>query len=119
MLGQRKQQSGEALRKSRIRKGDEVVVLAGKDRGKKGRVLRVDLGSGKAVVERVNLLKKHTRPNPAKNQQGGILEREAPIQLSNLMLVCPGCDKPTRVGTSVSEEGERNRVCKKCGAELK
>lgn len=118
MLGQRKQ-AVEGVRKSRIRKGDEVVVLAGKDRGKKGKVLRVDLSTGKAVVERVNLLKKHTRPNPAKNQQGGILEREAPVQLSNLQLVCPGCDKPTRVGVSVSDDGERSRVCRKCGAELK
>lgn len=119
MLGQRKQSSTEGLTKSRIRKGDEVVVLSGKDKGKKGKVLRVDLSTGKAVVERVNLFKKHTRPNPQKNQQGGILEREAPISLSKLMLVCPGCDKPSRVGVSVSAEGERSRVCKKCSAELK
>lgn len=119
MLGQRKQSSTDSLQKSRIRKGDEVVVISGKDKGKQGKVLRVDLSSGRAVVERVNLHKKSTRPNPAKNQQGGILERETPINLSNLMLVCAGCSKPSRIGITTNDAGERIRVCKKCGAELK
>jgi large subunit ribosomal protein L24 len=110
-------ESNEGLRKSSIRKNDEVIVLSGKDRGKKGRVLRVSPSKGTAVVERVNLVKKHTRKNPQKNQSGGILEKEAPIQLSKLMVVCPNCSKPSRLGSKQTGEG-RSRVCKHCGTEL-
>jgi large subunit ribosomal protein L24 len=119
MLRTTKQREQEKPRKSSIRKNDEVVVLAGKDRGKKGRVLRVIPSKGTAIVERVNMLKKHTRKNPQKNQQGGILEKEAPIHLAKLMVICPGCSEPTRVGSRVDSEGSRERVCKHCGAELK
>lgn len=106
------------LRKSSIRKNDEVVVLSGKDRGKTGKVLRVEPSKGTAIVERVNLVKKATRKNPQKNQSGGILEKEAPIRLEKLQVVCPNCSKPTRVASSGSGE-DRARACKKCGAELK
>ena len=106
------------LRKSSIRKNDEVVVLSGKDRGKHGKVLRVTPAKGTAIVERVNLVKKATRKNPQKNQSGGILEKEAPIRLEKLQVICPSCSKPTRVGSTGSGE-DRSRACKKCGTELK
>jgi len=100
-----------------VRKGDTVVVLSGKDRGKQGRVLRVTPRKGTAIVERINFSKKHTRPNPSKNQQGGILEREAPIRLSNLQVVCPSCNQPSRVGSHRTESGGE-RYCLKCKAEM-
>ena len=93
--GSRKQKE-VPLHKGHVRKGDTVLVLSGKDRGKQAKVLRVIPSKGTAIVERVNLLKKHTRPNPQKNIQGGILEREAPIRLSKLQVVCPSCSEPTR-----------------------
>lgn len=105
--------------KPRIRKDDQVLVIAGDDRGTKARVLRVLPDAGKAVVERVNMIKRHTRPNPARQIQGGILEREAPIQISNLMLLCPECSKPTRVSRRRLEDGSGVRVCKRCGAAIK
>lgn len=104
--------------KSHIRKGDMVLVRTGKDRGKKGKVLRVDTKKGKAVVERINFFKRHTRPNPQKNIQGGILEREAPIRLDNLQLICPSCSQPSRTGSHRSAEGDATRFCKKCDTEV-
>jgi large subunit ribosomal protein L24 len=104
------------MTKLKIKKNDQVLVIAGKDRGVRGRVLRVFAQEGKALVERVNLLKKHTRPNPAKQVQGGILEREAPIQLSKLKIVCPECGQPARLGRKRLDDGTSARVCKKCGA---
>ncbi len=101
-----------------IKKEDEVVVLAGKDRGKKGRVLRISAGGKRAVVENINMLKRHTRPNPQKNIQGGLVERESPIQLSNLMVICKECGKPTRVSYARLSDGEKVRECKKCGGTL-
>jgi large subunit ribosomal protein L24 len=102
--------------KSNIKKNDQVLVTTGKDRGARGRVLRVLAGKGKAVVERVNMIKRHTKPNPNKGIQGGILEREAPIQISNLKVVCPECGKPSRLGRQRLEDGRGVRVCKKCNA---
>jgi large subunit ribosomal protein L24 len=103
--------------KPHVRKGDTVVVLSGRDRGKQGRVLRVIARKGTAIVERVNFLKKHTRPNPQKNVKGGIAEREAPIKTSKLQVVCPSCNKPTRTGTHRTEDGSA-RYCKSCEAEI-
>jgi large subunit ribosomal protein L24 len=103
--------------KGHVRKGDTVLVLSGKDRGKQAKVLRVIPSSGTAIVERVNLLKKHTRPNPQKNIQGGILEREAPIKLSKLQVVCPSCNEPTRTGSHRTDEGSK-RFCKQCDTEM-
>lgn len=103
--------------KPHVRKGDTVKVLSGKDRGKQGKVLRVMPSKGTAVVERVNFLKKHTRPNPQKNVQGGILEREAPVKLSKLQLVCPSCNEAARTGNHRTESGS-TRYCKKCNAEI-
>ncbi len=104
------------MRKLKIKKNDEVVVVHGRDRGAKGKVLRVLPGDATAIVERINMIKRHTRPNPGKQIQGGILEREAPIRLSNLKLVCPECGKPTRTGRKRLEDGSGVRVCKLCGA---
>ncbi len=102
--------------KSNVKKNDQVVVTTGKDRGARGRVLRVLAGEGKAVVERVNMVKKHTKPNPNKGIQGGILEREGPVQISNLMVICPECGKPSRVGRRRLEDGKGVRYCKSCDA---
>jgi len=102
----------QALRKSRIRKGDTVVVISGRERGKTGKVLSVDLGAGKVIVEKLNIIKRHTKPNQ-KAKQGGILEREAPLQISNVMFFCPVMQKPTRVGVRTAEDGRRVRFSKK------
>lgn len=103
----------------KIKKNDQVLVIAGRDRGTRAKVLRVLPREGKAIVERVNMIKKHTRPNPQKQIQGGILEREAPIQLSNLMVICPDTGKPTRVGKKRLEDGTVVRVAKVSGVELR
>jgi len=102
--------------KVNVKKNDQVLVTTGKDRGARGRVLRVLASEGKAIVERVNMIKRHTRPNPNKGIQGGILEREAPIQISNLKVICPECDKASRLGRRRLEDGRGVRVCKNCGA---
>jgi large subunit ribosomal protein L24 len=116
MLGKRNKVQQD-FGKPHIRKGDTVLVTTGKDRGKRGKVLRVIPTKGTAIVERVNFTKKHTRANPQKNVKGGILEREAPIRMTNLQVICPSCGERTRIGTHVSDEGSE-RVCKKCHAEL-
>ena len=100
--------------KPHVRKGDTVVVLSGKDAGKQGRVLRVLATKGKAIVERVNFTKKHTRPNPGKNVKGGIVSREASLHASNVQLVCPECGAMTRIGRKVLDDGRKVRICRKC-----
>ncbi len=97
-----------------VRKGDTVVVVAGKERGKRGKVLRVIPEKSRVVVERVNLIKKHQRPTQ-KLRQGGIIEREGSIHLSNVMLVDPTSDKPTRIGMRALSEGRKVRVARKSG----
>ena len=104
--------------KLKIKKNDQVLVIAGKDRGARGRVMRVLRDKNMAVVERVNLVKRHTRPNPQRGIQGGILEKEAPLHLSNLMVIDPQKDKPTRIGRKRLEDGSSVRVAKKSGATL-
>jgi large subunit ribosomal protein L24 len=104
------------MEKLKIRKNDQVLVTAGKNRGARGRVLRVLSSSGRAIVEHVNMIKRHTKPNPQKGIQGGILEREAPVQVSNLKVICPECGEPSRVGRKRLEDGRGVRVCKHCGA---
>ena len=98
-----------------IRKGDTVRVMAGRDVGKTGRVLSVDPRKNTVVVEHAQLIKRHTRPNPAKNIKGGILEREAPIHVSNVLIVCSNCGKHARIGHNVLPDGTKVRVCKRCG----
>jgi large subunit ribosomal protein L24 len=104
----------------KIRKDDTVEVQAGKDRGQRGKVLRVDHKDNRVVVERVNIVKKHQKPRQAgrSQTQPGIIEFEAPVDISNVMLVCPNCDKPTRVGVVINEEGKKVRRCKKCGQDI-
>jgi large subunit ribosomal protein L24 len=106
------------MRSPKIKKNDQVVVISGRDRGAKGRVLRVLPAKGMAIVERVNLVKRHTRANPQRGVQGGILEKEAPIRLSSLMVLDPSTGKPTRVGRKRLEDGSGTRVAKKSGATL-
>ena len=105
----------EKTRKTfRVRRSDTVVVLAGKSKGRTGRVLRVYPTEGRAIVEGVNFVRKHTKANPQKNIKGGILEREAPIDASNLMIVCGECGKPARVGYKILDDGKKVRVCRRC-----
>lgn len=96
-----------------IRKGDTVLILWGKDKDKKGRVLAVMPKKERVIVEGVNILKKHQKPT-RKYPQGGIIEKEGPIPRAKVMLVCPKCDKPARIGARVLEDGKKVRVCKKC-----
>jgi len=98
----------------RIRKGDEVVVIAGKDRGKRGTVQEVHPGDGAVVVAGVNIVKRHTKPNPARQIKGGIVEQPARLAAGKVMLVCPHCEKATRVGHRALE-GSHERFCKRCG----
>jgi len=98
----------------KIRKGDEVMVIAGKDRGKKGRVQEVRPDSRTVVVAGVNIAKRHRKPNPSKNEKGGITDEPRPLALGKVMVVCPHCGKPTRVGHRI-EEDQKERICKKCG----
>jgi len=97
-----------------VRKGDTVMVVAGKERGKRGRVLRVIPEKNRVVVERVNMIKKHQRPTQ-RIRQGGIIEREGPIHLSNVMLLDPASGKPTRVGMRALSDGKKARVARKSG----
>lgn len=96
-----------------LKKGDTVVVLAGKEKGKRGKVLHTSPVNNRAIVETLNMATHHERPSRT-NPQGGILQKEAPINASNLMLVCPKCGKPSRVGRTSLEDGSKVRVCKKC-----
>jgi large subunit ribosomal protein L24 len=107
-----------AARRLHVKRNDTVVVLTGKSKGRKGRVLRVFPAEGRAIVEGVNFVRKHTKANPQKNVQGGILERESPIDASNLMLICGECGKPARVGHKVLEDGKKARACRRCGGIL-
>ena len=104
------------MTKLSIRAGDKVKVIAGKDKGKEAKVLATLPYKQRVIVERVNMVKKATRPTQ-RNPQGGILEIEAPIHVSNVMLVCPSCSQPTRVGRR-RVDGARVRVCKKCGNDI-
>jgi large subunit ribosomal protein L24 len=97
-----------------VKKNDQVVVIAGRDRGKRGRVLSVVPDKGRVVVEGVNFIKRHTRPNPQRNVKGGIVEREAGLNASNVQLVCPECGAPTRIGRRLLDDGRRVRFCVKC-----
>lgn len=99
--------------KFRIKKDDKVKVVAGKDKGKIGKVIRVDRAKNRILVEHINVVKRHTRPS-GQNKQGGIIESEAMIQLSNVMLICGKCLKPARIKMKKLEDGKRIRICGKC-----
>ncbi|HEY8541094.1 MAG TPA: 50S ribosomal protein L24 [Pseudothermotoga sp.] len=98
----------------RIRRDDLVQVISGKDKGKRGKILKVIPRENKVVVQGINMVKRHQRPIP-QLREGGIIEREAPVYASKVMLVCPNCDKPVRVGAKFLEDGTKVRICKKCG----
>jgi len=102
------------MKKYRIRKDDKVMVIAGKDAGKLGKVLKVLRKHDRVLVEKINLVKRHMRANPYRQQPGGIVEKEMPVHVSNLMVVCSACTKPTRVGYRYTEDGKKLRFCKKC-----
>ena len=102
---------------ARIKKGDTVTVLSGKDRGKSGRVLRVWPATGRALVEHVNIVKHFERPSQ-QNQAGGIIPREGPIHLAKLALLCPKCRRPSRVKWSSADAAEKQRLCRRCGEPL-
>jgi len=98
---------------NRIKKGDQVIVTAGKDKGKKGDVVRV--AGDRVVVSNINIIKRHTKPNPQANQPGGVIEREAPIHISNVMLFNPASGKGERIGVKVLEDGRKLRVFRSSG----
>ena len=100
---------------SNLRTGDNVVVIAGKDKGKTGKILSSDGEKGRVVVEGVNIIHKHSKPRSQKDK-GGIKTREASIDVSNVMIICPACGKATRIGHSFDDKGIKHRACKKCGA---
>ena len=99
--------------KTHLKVNDQVEVIAGKDKGRVGKVIRVNATDGKAVVEKINMIKRHAKPSQM-NQQGGIIEKEAAIDASNLMVICPKCSKTSRVGKKILEDGSKVRICKKC-----
>jgi len=100
-----------------LRVNDQVEVITGKDRGRVGKVLKIDRRNNRAVVERINMIKKHMKPTDA-SQPGQIIEREASVHISNLMLVCPECANTVRIGKKLLEDGSKVRVCKNCGATI-
>lgn len=106
------------MEKSHVKKDDTVKVIAGKDKGQSGKVLMVLRSEGKAIVERVNMIKRHTRPNPQRNIKGGILEREAPINLSNLRVVCTACGETKGFRINTLDDGRKVRTCKACGHQM-
>ena len=100
--------------KTPVRKNDNVLVTTGKDRGKKGRVLKVLPLKNRVVVEGVNIIKRHTKPNPQRQIKGGVVQREAALHASNVQLVCPECGAQTRIGHKVLDDGRKVRICRKC-----
>jgi large subunit ribosomal protein L24 len=100
--------------KSKIRKNDMVMVVAGKERGKTGKVMRVLPDAGRVVIERLNMVKRHSKPRGA-TSPGGIIEKEAALQLSNVMFFCERCNAPVRLGVKLAQDGERARICRRCG----
>lgn len=98
----------------RIKKDDKVIVIAGREAGKIGGVLRVDSEKERLLVEKVNMVKRHARPSQ-QAAQGGIIEKEAPLHISNVMIVCNKCAEPTRIGMQILDDGSKVRMCKKCG----
>ena len=98
----------------KIRKDDKVIVLAGKEKGKIGTVLKVDPEKERVIIEKINMVKKHAKAS-TQTAKGGIIEKEAPLNISDVMIVCNKCTEPTRIGKRVLEDGSKIRVCKKCG----
>jgi len=106
------------MKNARLRKNDTVIIIAGKDRGRQGKILKILPAKSRVIVERVNMIKRHTRPNPSKNIAGGISEKEAPIHISNVMLLDPDQNTRTRIGRRRDADGTPERFAKKSGAAL-
>ena len=106
-----------ASAKYKIKKNDTVMVVTGRDRGKTGKVMRILPERGRVVIERLNIVKRHSKPRGAQSP-GGIVEKEAPIDISNVQLICPTCNAPKRVGIQIAPDGRKQRVCKKCSTVL-
>lgn len=104
-------------KKIHVKTGDTVIVLSGKDRGKKGKVLQVSPKENKVIVEKINMVKKHVKPRRM-GEQGGIVKAEGAMYASKVQLVCPRCNEPTRVGHKVYDDGTKARICKKCGESI-
>jgi large subunit ribosomal protein L24 len=98
----------------KVRKGDTVVVISGNDRGKMGKVLKVEPNSGRIIVEGIHFIKRHTRPSQ-RSQKGGIVEKEAPIHASDVLVYCSKCDRGVRVGRKILQDKRRVRYCRRCG----
>ncbi len=103
--------------KVHVKTGDTVMVLCGKDKGKKGKVMAVSPKEGKVIVEKVNMVKKHVKPRRM-GEQGGIIKAEGAMYASKVQIICPRCNKPTRIGHKVFEDGTKSRICRKCGETL-
>jgi large subunit ribosomal protein L24 len=103
---------------SLIKTNDTVKVIAGKEKGRKGKVLKIFSDTNRALVERVNFVKRHMRAGAQAGQQGGIIEKEAPIGLAKLMLVCPKCSQPARTGQRILDDGTKVRFCKRCDEQI-
>jgi large subunit ribosomal protein L24 len=108
----------DAMKTYRIRKDDKVMVTTGKDKGKVGKVLKILPKKNAVLVEKVNMIKRHTKANPYAKVPGGIVDKEAPLDISNVALLCDSCAKPTRVGYKYTADGKKVRFCKKCGHEI-
>jgi large subunit ribosomal protein L24 len=106
------------MKQFRIRKNDKVMVIAGKDKGKIGKVLKVLRKHDRVLVEKVNMIKRHVKPNPYRHEAGGIVDKESPLHISNVMVVCNACQKPARIGYKYAEDGTKQRFCKQCSATL-
>lgn len=101
----------------KVKKNDKVRVISGKDKGKTGKVLRIEPDKNKIYIEKINIIKRHTRKK-GQNQPGGIISKEGPIHLSDIRVICPNCGKLSRVGFEVKDSGEKVRVCRKCGQQI-
>ncbi|MCL5069627.1 MAG: 50S ribosomal protein L24 [Actinobacteria bacterium] len=101
----------------KVKKNDKIKVLQGKDRGKTGKVLRIEPSKNRLYVEGINIIKRHTRKK-SQNQPGGIISKEGPLDISNVAVVCPNCSKTTTIGCELKDSGDKVRVCKKCGGQF-
>ena len=101
----------------KVKKNDRIKVLQGKDRGKTGKVLRMEPSKGRLYIEGINIIKRHTRKK-SQSQPGGIISKEGPVNISNVVVVCPNCNKTTRIGCQLKDSGDKVRVCKKCGGQF-
>jgi large subunit ribosomal protein L24 len=117
-ISERRERMEAAATTAGIKRGDQVRVMTGRDRGKAGRVLAVNPSKRTVTVEHANMIKRHTRPNPSKNVKGGIVEKEGPMAISNVLLVCPACNKGSRLGHKMLPDGTKVRVCRRCGNTL-